>query len=109
MSSEQRLIEYIENDKAYQKYKSNKIFETDFERFCFVHCQDIEWVLGEIKHLRELQKSMDKQHEELENNWNKLKKHISSEWYCFDNESIEYEVANDILSKMQEIESDKNE
>lgn len=47
----------------------------------------------------------------LEDNWNKLRKYISSEWYCFDNESVEFEVAKDILNKMQELEqgSDNNE
>lgn len=37
-------------------------------------------------------------------NWNKLKEYIGSEWYCFDNESVEFEVAKSILNKMQELE-----
>lgn len=47
----------------------------------------------------------------LESNWNKLKEYIGAEWYCFDNESVEFEVAKDILNKMQELEqgSDSNE
>ena len=47
----------------------------------------------------------------LEDNWNKLKDYIGSEWYCFDNESVEFEVAKSILNKMQELEqgSDSNE
>ena len=45
----------------------------------------------------------------LKDNWNKLKKYIGSEWYCFDNESMEFEVAKNILNKMQELErSDSN-
>lgn len=47
--------------------------------------------------------------EQLENNWNELKKYISSEWYCFDNESVEFEVAKNILNKMQELEQGKDE
>ena len=46
----------------------------------------------------------------LEDNWNKLKEYIGSGWYCFDNESVEFEVAKSILNKMQEVEgSDSNE
>lgn len=46
----------------------------------------------------------------LKNNWNKLKEYIGSEWYCFDNESVEFEVAKSILNKMQELEgSDSDE
>ena len=41
----------------------------------------------------------------LYQSWNELKKYIGSEWYCFDNESVEFEVAKDILNKMQELES----
>lgn len=40
-----------------------------------------------------------------QNNWNELKKYISAEWYCFD-KSVEFEVAKNILNKMQELESD---
>lgn len=50
--SENRLREYIENDKIYQNYKKNKKELNDFERFCFVHCEDIENVLKELEHLR---------------------------------------------------------
>ena len=47
--------------------------------------------------------------EQLQNNWNELKKYISAEWYCFDNESVEFEIAKDILNKMQELEQGKDE
>lgn len=40
----------------------------------------------------------------LKENWNKLKEYIGAEWYCFDNESIEFEVSRDILDKMQKLE-----
>ena len=36
-------------------------------------------------------------------NWNKLKEYISNEWYSYDNDSVEFEVAKDILNKMEEI------
>lgn len=45
-----------------------------------------------------------KAYEKLKDNWNNLKKYIGSEWYCFDNESVEFEVAKKILNKMKELE-----
>ena len=40
----------------------------------------------------------------LQSNWNSLREYIGKEWYCFDNESIEYEVSKNILNKMNELE-----
>lgn len=51
--SKKRLREYIENDKIYQDYKNSDKEPTDFERFCFVHCRDIENVLNELEQLKE--------------------------------------------------------
>ena len=39
-------------------------------------------------------------------NWNKLKEYIGTEWYSYDNDSVEFEVARDILDKMQEMIGD---
>lgn len=54
---------------------------------------------------------MKQKYEKQVDNWNKLKEYIGSEWYCFDNESVEFEVAKSILNIMQELEkgSDSNE
>ena len=41
---------------------------------------------------------------QLKDNWDKLKEYVSAEWYCYDNDSVEFEVAKDILNKMQELE-----
>lgn len=38
-----------------------------------------------------------------------LEKHICSEWYCFDNESVEFEVAKDILNKLTELKGGNND
>ena len=56
-------------------------------------------------------KQLQQENKQLKDNWNKLKDYIGSEWYCFDNESVEFEVAKSILNKMQELEqgSDSNE
>lgn len=43
-------------------------------------------------------------YEKQVDNWNKLREYIGTEWYCFDNESVEFEIAKDILDKMQELE-----
>lgn len=42
-------------------------------------------------------------YEKQVDNWNKLKEYLGTEWYCFDNESVEFEIAKDILDKMQEL------
>lgn len=53
---------------------------------------------------------LKKENKQLKDNWNKLREYIGAEWYCYDNESVECEVAGDILDKMQELEgSDSNE
>lgn len=54
---------------------------------------------------------MKQKYEKQVDNWNKLKEYIGSEWYCFDNESVEFEVAKSILNIMQELEqgSDSDE
>ena len=47
---------------------------------------------------------------DLKDNWNKLKEYVGVEWYSYDNDSVEFEVAKDILNKIQELEkSDKCE
>lgn len=49
------------------------------------------------------------ENKQLKDNWNKLKEYIGAEWYCFDNESVEFKVAKEILDIMQELEgSDSN-
>ena len=42
----------------------------------------------------------------LKDNWNKLKEYVGIEWYSYDNDSIEFEVAKDILNKIQKLESE---
>ena len=46
---------------------------------------------------------MKQKYEKLKDNWNKLKEYIGTEWYSYDNDSVEFEVAKDILDKMEEM------
>ena len=46
---------------------------------------------------------LKKENEQLKDNWNKLKEYIGTEWYSYDNDSVEFEVAKDILDKMEEM------
>lgn len=46
---------------------------------------------------------------QLQSNWNSLREYIGKEWYCFDNESVEFEVAKNILDKMNELEGKDND
>lgn len=55
-----------------------------------------------------LVKDLQAGNQKLKNNWNRLNEHIKSEWTCFDNESVEFEVSQDILNKMLELEKGMN-
>lgn len=64
---------------------------------------------GRIKNSRKYDSLYQKYNKQLDN-WNKLKEYIGIEWYSYDNDSVEFEVAKDILNKMQELQgSDNNE
>lgn len=52
---------------------------------------------------------IQKENKQLKDNWNKLREYIGSEWYCYDNESVECEVAGDILDKMQELQGNDSD
>lgn len=52
----------------------------------------------------EQQKEIDR----LNNIIDELEKYIGQEWYCFDNESIEFKVARDILNKLKELKENSN-
>ena len=39
--------------------------------------------------------------EKYKNIVDKLERYICQEWYCFDNESVEFKVARDILNKLK--------
>lgn len=51
-----------------------------------------------VSYIEELQQ----ENKQLKGNWNKLKEYIGTEWYSYDNDSVEFEVAKDILDKMEE-------
>lgn len=51
---------------------------------------------------------LKKENKQLKDNWNKLREYIGAEWYCYDNESVECEVAREILNKMQELQGSDN-
>ena len=52
-----------------------------------------------VSYIEELQQ----ENKQLKDNWNKLKEYIGTEWYSYDNDSVEFEVARDILDKMEEM------
>ena len=52
----------------------------------------------------------DKEIERLNNIIDEIKKYVIDEYYCFDNESLEFEIASNILDKLKELKgSDKDE
>lgn len=79
------------------QYKDEKA-KDKFKMLC--HLEDFEIQYWELQ----------QENNQLKRNWNKLKKYVGAEWYCYDNDSVEFEVAKDILNKMQELQgSDSNE
>lgn len=94
-------------DKMYENYSS----EVERMQKCIDELQQENKKLnGAIQTYDILLKANTEENKRLKDNWIKLKEHIGAEWYCFDNESVEFEVAKDILNKMQELEkSDNNE
>ena len=67
-------------------------------------------LIGYYDGLKQVIEELQQENKQLKDNWNKLREYIGAEWYSYDNESVECEVAGDILDKMQELEgSDSNE
>lgn len=69
------------------------------------YCKDAS---NEIIRQDEEIRKLEKKNKQSTNNWNKLREYISTERYSYDNDSVEFEVAKDILNKMQEIEKERN-
>ena len=61
-------------------------------------------LLEEKEHLLDLQKNMDKQYEELENNWNMIKRMMKRIY------NVTHDILlGEVLDYMEKIESGKNE
>lgn len=50
-----------------------------------------------------------KEIDKLNNIINELERYIGNEYYCFDNESLEFKIAKDILDKLQELKGSEKE
>lgn len=61
------------------------------------------WLLYGYNKCAKLLNETEEQCKKQKDNWNKLKEYISNEWYSYDNDSVEFEVARDILDKMKEM------
>lgn len=76
------------------------LFLYEEDGFC-----ELRYTYGDLTKFERKSKKYDK----LQSNWNSLREYIGAEWYCFDNESVEHEVANNILDKMNELEGVDND
>lgn len=63
----------------------------------------------DLDELKNIANKIIKENNKLQSNWNSLREYIGEEWYCFDNESVECEVAKNILDKMNELEGREDE
>ena len=55
-----RLRDYIKDDVIYQDYKKGIKPESDFDRFCIQHCEDIEELLNENERLKKKVETLEK-------------------------------------------------
>lgn len=92
-------IEFILNDNEFLEQQLHdasiqiqELIEKDI--WCPSNCEKLE--------------KLQQENKQLKDNWNELKEYIGAEWYCYDNESVECEVAGDILDKMQELQGSDN-
>lgn len=91
-----------ENAINYVKKENDEWF--DYKQRCIDNYEDYadNYINLEIEYPE------DKRYLQLQFNWNSLREYIGEEWYCFDNESVEHEVAKNILNKMNELEGKDN-
>ena len=61
------------------------------------------WLIYGYNQCAKLLNETEEQCKKLKDNWNKLKEYIGTEWYSYDNDSVEFEVSKDILDKMEEM------
>lgn len=77
------------NEEIKKKDIDNILYkELSPDRYCYIH----NYIINLQEENQKLVKVIDE-----------LKKHICSKWYCFDNESVEFEVAKDILNKLTKL------
>lgn len=123
----ERKIIYHENS---EEYKAIKLLEQKTKNYS-LDGNDLHYALilynlivnlsienqqlkEKIKDVNESLKNVQQRNREYRNNcfelnknqkdnWNKLKEYIGTEWYSYDNDSVEFEVARDILDKMEEM------
>lgn len=88
--------------RLYEKVENNNFFEIDEERA-------VDLIKGGNGHFvfNGIYMDLLEENKQLKDNWNKLREYIGAEWYCYDNESVECEVAGDILDKMQELQGSR--
>ena len=64
----------------------------------------------QLEFYKQLSEQLQQENKILKDNWNKLREYVGVEWYSYDNDSVECEVAKDILNKMEELKgSNSNE
>lgn len=102
-------------EKIYESYSS----EVERMQKCIDELQqenqqlkeELEEYKNPIKYFKYANKNVTDENKQLKNNWEKLKEYIGAEYYCFDNESVEFDIAKDILNNIRDLEQggDSNE
>lgn len=112
VENEELIVDYYFNNQKTSSINAGNI--ENILNKCKLYDEEYETLLKQnerMKHIAKDYEQLQQENKQLKDNWNKLKEYISAEWYCFDNESVEFEVAKEILDKMQELEqgSDSDE
>ena len=76
--------------------------EYDFKNHRYLYC-----FINDNFNIYDRLEEKDKEIERLNNVINELEKYIGQEYYCFDNESVEFEVAKNILNKLKLLKEGK--
>ena len=116
MSEEEinKLLDRVEQDKLIDRcgFEFADGYSCTFENtaICYDDRLKLYYIVKKIqqenKHLKDLQKNMDKQYEKLENNWNELKKWLIQlqKFKGINQQGFSWGVAQEVLDKMQELE-----
>ena len=95
-------------DKVLENYELDKKFKQfSVDSICHLFPNEMLTIKNTITYLQQKVEEKDKEIDRLNNIIAELEKYIGREWYCFDNESIEFKVARDILDKLKELKENK--
>lgn len=111
MSDEiKEILQKIENVANRETASRNALMEMNDKdyRLLLDYITNLQTIEREYSNLLSENAELQQENDRLSNIINELEKYIGQEWYCFDNESIEFKVARDMLDKLKELKENNN-